>query len=88
MMANYHAAMAEGGQVVEWPMTRYALRDAMLVEPWSVDQGCLELSDTPGLGVVLTKEIEETFPFRPDAVYVCAVDPAKIPDVSWPLCFP
>lgn len=83
MMANYHAAMAEGDQVVEWPMTRYALRDAMLVEPWTVDQGLLKLSDTPGLGVVLTKEIEESFPFRPDAVYACVVDPAKIPDVSW-----
>lgn len=83
MMANYHAALAGGGTVAEWPIKPYALREAMLAEPWRIERGQLLLSDTPGLGVRLTPEIEREFPFREDAVYRCLVDPSRAPAADW-----
>lgn len=71
MMANYHAAVAGGGQVAEWPMTPYELRDHMIVAPWKIDDGLIEVSDAPGLGVFIDDELENRFPFREDAVYGC-----------------
>jgi L-alanine-DL-glutamate epimerase-like enolase superfamily enzyme len=82
-MANDHAALAGGGTVAEWPIKPYALREAMLAEPWRIERGQLLLSDTPGLGVRLTPEIEREFPFREDAVYRCLVDPSKAPAADW-----
>jgi hypothetical protein len=55
----------------------------MLAEPWRIERGQLLLSDTPGLGVRLTPEIEREFPFREDAVYRCLVDPSKAPAADW-----
>ncbi len=84
MMANYHAALARGGPLVEWPMTNFDLRDAMVAAPWRVEGGELHLSDVSGLGIELTAEIEASFPFRKEALYRCAVDPATIPTpVLW-----
>lgn len=86
MMANYHAAMAGGGSVVEWPMPDYGIRHEMVVEPWAIQGGQLQLSDAPGLGVELTDEIERKYAFREDAVYVCLVDASKAPqNVDWSL---
>ena len=34
MMANYHAAIVGGGQVAEWPMPQFELRNALLKESW------------------------------------------------------
>ena len=79
MMANYHAALAGGGTVAEWPIKPYVLREAMLATPWQITRGQLTLTETPGLGVRLTPEIEREFPFRNDAVYRCLVDPASSP---------
>ena len=79
MMANYHAALAGGGTVAEWPIKPYVLREAMLATPWQITRGQLTLTETPGLGVRLTPEIEREFPFRKDAVYRCLVDPASSP---------
>lgn len=79
MMANYHAALAGGGTVAEWPIKPYVLREAMLATPWQITRGQLTLTETPGLGVRLTPEIEREFPFRKDAVYRCLVDPASPP---------
>lgn len=86
MMANYHAALGCGGSVVEWPMPDYGLRQAMVVEPWSIEGGELKLSEAPGLGVQLTEEIESKYAFRGDAVYACVVDASKAPqNVDWGL---
>lgn len=79
MMANYHAALAGGGTVAEWPIKPYVLRDALLATPWQLSGGQITLPDTPGLGVRLTPEIEREYPFRDDAVYRCLVDPATLP---------
>jgi L-alanine-DL-glutamate epimerase-like enolase superfamily enzyme len=78
MAANYHAALASGGKVAEWPMPAYPLRNEMMVEPWQIKNGLLTLSEQPGLGVKLTEEIEEKYRFREDAVYSCVADLSKM----------
>jgi L-alanine-DL-glutamate epimerase-like enolase superfamily enzyme len=83
MMANYHAAVAGGGRVTEWPMPRYELRNALVKEPWQVRDGKLILPDIPGLGVRLTPEIEKKYAFRESAVYRCLTDPSTLPVVDW-----
>ncbi len=83
MMANYHAAMAGGGTVAEWPVKSYPLRDALVVQPWEITRGELVLPEVPGLGVRLTPEIEREYAFREEAVYRCLVDPLRIPRADW-----
>jgi L-alanine-DL-glutamate epimerase-like enolase superfamily enzyme len=83
MMANYHAALAGGGTVAEWPIKPYALRDALTVSGWSVASGHITLPDTPGLGVRLTPEIEREYAFREDADYHCLVNATRIPLAEW-----
>ncbi len=71
MMANYHAAIAGDASLVEYPMPQYPLREAMLVKPWEIKDGLLNLHEISGLGVKLTPEIEKEFAFREEAVYNC-----------------
>lgn len=84
MLANYHAAVAGAGAMVEWPMPAYALREALFATPVAIAGGHLLLPDGPGLGARLTPEIERAFPFREEAVYRCLVDPRSVPSVPWP----
>ena len=84
MMANYHAALAGGGTMAEWPMPSYSLRDALMEQPWNIKNGKLYIPDTPGLGVVLTEETEQRYKFKEDAIYSCLVDTSIIPkDEIW-----
>lgn len=84
MLANYHAALAGGGTLAEWPLTHYELRDALIVEPWSIADGRMSLTRVPGLGARLTPQIEREFAFRPDAVYACLAHRADVPaDSVW-----
>ena len=69
LMANYHAALAAGGMLAEVPMLDYPLRERMYAEPLGIEAGKLLLPRTPGLGVVLTPEMEAEFAFNPRAVY-------------------
>jgi L-alanine-DL-glutamate epimerase-like enolase superfamily enzyme len=78
-MANYHAAFAGGGQLVEWPMPEFPLRRELFAEPLRIERGCLLAPRLPGLGVRLTPEIEARFPFREDAVYSCSGDRNAVP---------
>ena len=71
MMANYHASIAGGGELAEWPMPQYPLRQEMVVAPWDITNGCLQLSDAPGLGVELNASIEEKYAYQRKAVYHC-----------------
>lgn len=80
MMANYHAAIAGGTSLVEWPLPFYLLREAMITSPWNIDKGSLTIYSDPGLGVNLTPDIESEFPFREDAIYDCIVDVPKLSD--------
>lgn len=83
MMANYHAAIAAGTEVAEWPLPQFALRQAMIVEPWSIQDGRLTVSDVPGLGIKLTEQIEADFPFRETAVYRCLTPSVEQVAVTW-----
>jgi len=84
MMANYHAAFAGGGQLAEWPLPKFALRQAMMTEPLGIEGGNLIAPATPGLGVKLTPEIEAKYPFREEAVYTCLEDLRELPsDRVW-----
>ncbi len=86
MMANYHAALAAGGKLAEWPMPAYPLREAMVAHPWQLADGQLLVSDAPGLGVRLTPEIEQQYPFREEAIYACLADGSGLPpDRQWTL---
>jgi L-alanine-DL-glutamate epimerase-like enolase superfamily enzyme len=83
MMANYHTAIAGGGDMVEWPLPEYPLREAMMVEPPSIEDGALQLPTTPGLGVQLTDEIESEYRYREDATFSSATDEGPIPGTNW-----
>lgn len=83
MLANYHAAAAANEEVAEWPLPRYPIRDRLVAKPWQVKGGRLQLADVPGLGAVLTPEIEREFPFRPEAVYRCLPDVSRVPAADW-----
>ena len=71
MAANYHAAAAWGGQIAEWPLPSFPLRDQMPVQPWCINKGRLILSQCPGLGISLDHDVLNRFPFREEAVYSC-----------------
>lgn len=83
MAANYHAALSSGGKLAEWPMPIYPLREAMTVEPWNISQGILSISNVPGLGVTLTKEIEKEFEFKNDSAYSCIAQKSSINEDVW-----
>lgn len=83
MLANYHAAIAGQGEMVEWPVPAYELREALFASAPRIDRGLLELSERSGLGARLTPHVERAFPFREDAVYRCLVDPAVLPTADW-----
>jgi len=83
MMANFHAALADGGTVVEWPLLRDELRETLVPGPWQIESGRLALSDALGFGIELTPEIERVYPFRADATNNCRVDFSKLPVVAW-----
>lgn len=83
VLANYHAAAAGGGSVVEWPLPDYPLRSALLDGAVSIHEGLVTLGDRPGLGIEITGDIEREFPFREEAVYRCLVDPATARS-AWP----
>lgn len=83
LLANYHAAMAGGGERVEWPMPAYPLRAALWAEPIMVRDGRLSLPDAPGLGARLTPQIEAAYPYRREANYRCLVDAGRLPTADW-----
>lgn len=84
VLANYHASLAAGGRIVEWPLPAYPLREELLKGLVSIEAGEVTLSSVPGLGIRLTPEIEREFAFREDAVYESLVDPSRVPaPVAW-----
>jgi L-alanine-DL-glutamate epimerase-like enolase superfamily enzyme len=62
--ANLHTVLAEPGvELFEYCTLPNPLRDALLVEPVGFDSGRLRAPTAPGLGVQLTPEIENRYPF-------------------------
>lgn len=84
MAANYHSALAFKGEMAEWPMPYYPLREEMMIEPWSINKGRLTIPKIPGLGIRLSSEIEEKYQFRETAIYSCISRETELsPDEQW-----
>lgn len=84
IMASYHAAFAEGGDLVEYPMLAFPLGEEMLGDQAQIVGGRLLRPTAPGLGLTLTPEMEARYPFDPTAVYSCMLtDWGPPPDATW-----
>ena len=84
IMANYHAAFAAGGHLVEYPMLAFPLGAEMMGDQARIVDGKLQCPTAPGLGLTLTPEMEARHPFDPTAVYSCAlVEAGQPPDSYW-----
>ena len=84
IMASYHAALAGGGSLVEYPMLAFPLADEMIGDQARILGGRLQRPQAPGLGVTLSPEIEARYPFDETAVYCCILnDWGPPPDEYW-----
>ncbi|MGB3316689.1 MAG: enolase C-terminal domain-like protein, partial [Albidovulum sp.] len=84
IMASYHAAFAAGGTLVEFPMLDFPLGREMMGDQAQIVDGHLLRPTAPGLGLVLTPEMEARYPFDESAVYSCALlDYGPPPDSYW-----
>jgi L-alanine-DL-glutamate epimerase-like enolase superfamily enzyme len=84
IMANYHAAFAAGGELVEFPMLDFPLGRDMIGDQARIVDGELRRPTAPGLGLTLTAEMEVRYPFDETAVYSCAqIDFGPPPDSYW-----
>lgn len=83
-MANYHAAFAAGGKLVEFPMFYFPLGAEMMGGRARIEKGHLRKPNAPGLGLTLTPEMEAHYPFDPKAVYSCVLhDWGPPPESYW-----
>ena len=84
IMANYHAAFAGGGKLVEFPMLDFPLGRDMIGDQGRIENGRLQLPTAPGLGLTLTPEMEARYPFDASAVYSCVLKEwGAPPDEDW-----
>jgi len=84
IMANYHAAFAGGGGLVEFPMLDFPLGREMIGDQGRIENGRLLRPTAPGLGLTLTLEMEARYPFDESAVYSCVLnDWGPPPDDYW-----
>ncbi|RDJ24941.1 mandelate racemase/muconate lactonizing enzyme family protein [Bosea caraganae] len=84
IMANYHAAFAGGGKLVEFPMLDFPLGREMIGGQGRIEGGRLLRPTAPGLGLTLTPEMEARYPFDESAVYSCVLnDWNPPPDAYW-----
>ena len=84
VMANYHAAFALGGKLVEFPMLEFPLGNEMIGDQCRIEEGMLACPAAPGIGVTLTPEMESRYPFDETAVYSCKIqDFGRNPDQYW-----
>jgi L-alanine-DL-glutamate epimerase-like enolase superfamily enzyme len=84
IMANYHAAFAGGGKLVEYPMLAFPLGAEMIGKQGVITDGQLLRPTAPGLGLTLTKDMEARYRFDETAVYSCALaETDAYPDSYW-----
>ncbi|MCA3573746.1 MAG: mandelate racemase/muconate lactonizing enzyme family protein [Aestuariivirga sp.] len=84
IMASYHAAFAAGGKLVEFPMLDFPLGREMMGNQARIEKGRLLRPTAPGLGLILTPDMEKRYPFDQTAVYSCALlDYGPPPDSYW-----
>jgi L-alanine-DL-glutamate epimerase-like enolase superfamily enzyme len=64
LLENAQFLAAFGGSLpLEHCMVQGPLQNAVLQKPLSIKDGHLELPDTPGLGIELSQDLEERYPF-------------------------
>lgn len=84
VMANYHAAFASHGKLVEYPMLDFPLGQELIGNQREIVAGRLVKPTAPGIGINLTPEIESNYPFDETAVYSCMrQDGEPPPDSYW-----
>jgi L-alanine-DL-glutamate epimerase-like enolase superfamily enzyme len=84
IMASYHAAFAAGGKLVEYPMLEFPLGAEMIGDQGRIEKGRLIRPTAPGLGLTLTPDMEQRYPFDETAVYSCVLnDWGPPPDSYW-----
>lgn len=84
IMASYHAAFAAGGKLVEYPMLDFPLGAEMIGDQGRIENGRLLRPTAPGLGIILTPDMEQRYPFDETAVYSCVLtDWGPPPDSYW-----
>lgn len=70
LMSNYHAAFASPNCAwLEYPTQPNPLITALLAEPLRIENGRVLAPTAPGLGIELTPELEERFPYQPGHHY-------------------
>jgi len=84
IMANYHAAFACHGKLVEYPMIPYDLEPILFGHQRKIENGYLKRPEGPGIGITLNEDIIKQFEFDPSAVYSCVVvDRGQPSDEYW-----
>ena len=84
IMANYQAAFAANGALVEYPMFNFPVAQEMMGDQQTIKNGHLLKPTAPGIGVTLTGDIEARYPFDETAVYCCAQsEGSPPPDDYW-----
>jgi L-alanine-DL-glutamate epimerase-like enolase superfamily enzyme len=74
LMANFHAyACVNNGLVVEWSQAYNPLREMILAQPLRFEEGELVLPDLPGLGIDISEELQERYPYDPEGAPVLKV---------------
>lgn len=70
LMANYHAAFAMSNcSWLEYPSQPNPLIEGLMAEPLRIEDGLVLPPRLPGLGLILTPELEAAFPFRRENTY-------------------
>ena len=71
MMANLHFAVSTPScALAEHSQATYPLREELLCEPLTVENGCLSLPKCAGLGVKLPDQVTEQYKFIPGPTFV------------------
>lgn len=80
VMANYHAGFATPNCAwLEYPLHGSPLVTELMVEPLRVIDGHVLPPTAPGLGVVLTPELEARYPYRPGHHYHMIAEDDVVP---------
>lgn len=84
IMANYQCAFARRGNLVEYPMIPFKLEEEMFGDQRIIKEGKVLKPVANGIGINLSKDIEEKFNFDEEAVYSCVVvDRGQPKDLYW-----
>lgn len=70
LMSNYHVAFASpNARWLEFPTKANPLVEELLVEPLVCNNGLIRRPTAPGLGLIITPEVEEKYAYDPECRY-------------------